>query len=143
MSIFIYYVSQKKLQIISSSGSYSIRATSGKGACMNLSSCQNQKDIGPIPKGQYYMLKKDLTNPNFIKDIARNIKGDWGDWRIPIHATGQTKVYGRNGFFMHGGTWDGSAGCIDVGGSVFGNETSDKVLKSITSSSERIQLWVY
>ena len=52
MSIFIYYVSQKKLQIISSSGSYSIRATSGKGACMNLSSCQNQKDIGPITKRQ-------------------------------------------------------------------------------------------
>ena len=143
MAIFIYYVSQKKLQVIGASGSYSIRATSGKGACMNVSTCQTKKNIGPIPKGQYYILKGDLSNPGFIKDIARNTRGDWGDWRIPIHSVGQTKVYGRSGFFMHGGSWDGSAGCIDVGGGIFGNETSNRVLKSIKSSSERIQLWVY
>ena len=143
MAIFIYYVGQKKLQVIGASGGYSIRATSGRGACMNMSSCQTQKGIGPIPKGQYYMFKKELSNPNFIKDIARSTRGDWGDWRIPIHVAGKTRVYGRNGFFMHGGIQDGSAGCIDVGGGIFGDETSDKILKSIKNSPERIQLWVY
>ena len=144
MAIFIYYVSQKKLQIIGSSGGYSIRATSGKGACLNNSSCEKTKNIGPIPKGQYYILKNELDNPSKIWDLGRTVgTGDWGDWRVPIHPVGRHKIYGRSGFYMHGGAIPGSAGCIDIGGGIFGNSTTDKVKKIIMGSSERIQLWVY
>jgi len=142
MAIFIYYVSQKKLQVIGGGG-YSVRATSRKGACINDSTCQTKKNIGPIPKGEFYMLKREFDNPNIIWDIGRTFAyGDWGDWRIPIHPANKTKTYDRSGFFMHGGAISGSAGCIDVGGGIFGNAITDKIKKSILNSSDRIQLWV-
>ncbi len=39
-----------------------------------------------------------------------------------------TKRFGRTGFYLHGGYWDGSAGCIDIGGGIFGN---DKLLEDL------------
>jgi hypothetical protein len=41
----------------------------------------------------------------------------WGDRRIPIEPGGGTNLHGRNpkGFYLHGGRYIGSAGCIDIG----------------------------
>jgi len=145
MAFFIFYTREKLLRVISSTGSYSIRATSGRGACMNNTLCQTKKNIGPIPHGQYYIEKRELTNPNILGDLARNnpiTGGDWGDWRVPIHPFSAVKRYGRSGFFMHGGVLKGSAGCIDVGGGIFGNKNTDKILRTIKSSDRSI-LWVY
>lgn len=36
----------------------------------------------------------------------------WGNHRLTIHVWPGTETYGRGGFFIHGGTHAGSAGCI-------------------------------
>jgi hypothetical protein len=38
----------------------------------------------------------------------------WGSHRITIHPFDTTHTFGRGGFFIHGGTTPGSAGCIDL-----------------------------
>jgi len=40
-----------------------------------------------------------------------------GDWRVALHlhSSNATDTFGRSGFFLHGGRYIGSAGCIDVG----------------------------
>lgn len=45
----------------------------------------------------------------------RDLTGDWGDYRVPLHPNDGANTFGRDGFFMHGGDDPGSAGCIDVG----------------------------
>ena len=44
----------------------------------------------------------------------RNLLGDWGVYRVPLHPFPGTNTYGRENFFLHGGQKPGSAGCIDV-----------------------------
>jgi len=68
-------------------------------------------------------------------------KGDWGDWRKSLHPVFGSVKHGRFGFFMHGGRFAGSAGCIDIGGGVFGNQITDKV-KNTINNSDRSELWV-
>ncbi|WP_162629258.1 DUF2778 domain-containing protein [Moritella yayanosii] len=51
-----------------------------------------------------------------VGDIMRRTQGDWGDWRIRLYPEKNTKTFGRDGFFIHGGDINGSAGCIDIGG---------------------------
>jgi hypothetical protein len=38
----------------------------------------------------------------------------WGDFWITIHPYPHSQTYGRGGFFIHGGSTPGSAGCIDL-----------------------------
>ena len=55
-----------------------------------------------------------------MKDLSLHglISGDyaaaWGSHRITIHPFDSTHTFGRGGFFIHGGTMPGSAGCIDL-----------------------------
>lgn len=44
-------------------------------------------------------------------------------------------------FFLHGGDTEGSAGCIDIGGGIFGNGDT-KMLKTIIEASRVIELQV-
>jgi RHS repeat-associated protein len=113
---------------------YSVPATSGDPSC----SCnETVKNRGPIPVANYYLNVSDLTNPSPIKDIARNWRGgDWGDWRVPLKPTQPERLYGRSGFFLHGGAFPGSAGCVDIGGGLFGDPTTDKVLKDILNDPD-------
>ncbi|RQS06724.1 DUF2778 domain-containing protein [Burkholderia sp. Bp8991] len=37
-----------------------------------------------------------------------------GDHRLTIHVMPGTRAFGRGGFFIHGGTNAGSAGCINL-----------------------------
>lgn len=41
--------------------------------------------------------------------------GDWGRGRVPLRPAPGTNTRGRRGFYIHGGSLPGSAGCIDVG----------------------------
>ena len=82
------------------------------------------------------MHTKDLTNPGIIGDIARNFRGDWGDWRAPLVPTKGTKTHGRDGFFIHGGGITGSAGCIDLGGGLFGDELTNRLLQDILNDPD-------
>lgn len=46
---------------------------------------------------------------------------------MPINAEPWNNAYGRDGFFLHGGNFPGSAGCIDIGGGIHGDATTDFV----------------
>ena len=117
---------------------YDIKASSGKGNCINNVECIKKKSKGPLPPGKYTLKVSDLTNPGFFGDLARNILGDWGDWRAPLKPIEGTTIFGRSGFFLHGGRKRGSAGCIDIGGGIFGDETTDKLLKDILNDPDGI-----
>ncbi len=113
---------------------YSIPASSGNPECGCDETTVNK---GPIPTGNYYLYKNNLTNPGFIGDIARTLRGgDWGDWRVPLVPTSGTRTFGRSGFFLHGGFKKGSAGCIDVGGGLFGNSDTDRLLQDILNDPD-------
>jgi len=65
---------------------------------------------------------------------------NWGiisvvDWRAQIFPEFTTETYGRSGFYLHGGVFKGSAGCIGIGGGIFGNEITDRVLTDIMSDT--------
>jgi RHS repeat-associated protein len=68
-------------------------------------------DTGPIPEGGYLLDPNEISKGGFL----RNLTGDWGQYRAPLHPTPGTETFGRDGFFLHGGEKPGSSGCIDVG----------------------------
>lgn len=115
---------------------YEMKATSGKGECMNDPSCADKPWEGPVPPGEYTLNTDQISDPGTLKDWARNgfgvgLGGDWGDFRVPIKPDGDTKTHGRDGFFIHGGEDPGSAGCIDVGGGTYGDSQTDQFLEDI------------
>jgi RHS repeat-associated protein len=112
---------------------YTMPASSGRPNC----GCDaSAKDKGPIPSGSYTLHTDQLSNPGRIGDILRNMRGDWGDWRVPLTPDAGTNTFGRSGFFLHGGFYPGSAGCIDVGGGVLGNRQTEKLLRDILSDPD-------
>ena len=114
---------------------YTIPATSGRPNCK---CTEADRDRGPIPRGEYTLDTNQLTNPGRVGDVIRNYtQGDWGDWRVPLIPDPKTKTYGRSGFFLHGGRYPGSAGCIDVGGGVFGSDMTDRLLRDILADPDR------
>lgn len=75
---------------------------------------QKMKDVGPIPAGIYWL------DPSQLVDLSERwlyswlYETAWGTHRITIHPFDTTHTFGRGGFFIHGGTTPGSAGCIDL-----------------------------
>ncbi|MGY5677571.1 tlde1 domain-containing protein [Vibrio cincinnatiensis] len=139
-----FSITNQRLILTTPSYSFSIRATSGKGSCMNIATqaCQMTPYRGAIPVGMYYLKPRELSNPNAIGDLIRTYRpdnpGDWGDWRIRIHAKPTTKTWGRDKFFIHGGSFDGSSGCIDIGGGLWGNAQTDRLASLISASKVNI-----
>ena len=119
---------------------YGIPSTSGKGECLNKPQCSTKPWKGPIPPGLYDAFVKDLTDPSLLWDIARNTKGDWGDWRIPLKP--RIPLPGikpaRDEFFIHGGSIPGSAGCVDIGGGLLGSKLTDKLKKDLLSDPDGV-----
>ena len=81
---------------------------------MNKSEYQDLKNLGPIPEGKYYFDGKDWNALSPAKQAYFMLtnQGDWGDFNVklnPIDYTGN-----RNNFYIHGGSYPGSAGCIDA-----------------------------
>lgn len=136
-----FHVAAERLYITTSTGTFVMEATSGKGACMSNPGCSEKPWIGPIPQGLYYAYGHELSDRPFLWDLARTLvyRTDFGDWRIPLHRS----VGGgaRDGFFIHCGRFRGSAGCIDVGGGLIGSEKTDW-LKQILQSSTRSEVCV-
>jgi hypothetical protein len=129
-----FSISRRLLRVRAHGKNFAVRATSGNGAEMNDANATSHRDHGPIPTGLYTILPRELSNPSLLVDLGRTLlRGDWGDWRIVLHPAKDTQVFGRSGFFLHGGSWDGSAGCIDIGGGVLGSDATDRVLKVIES----------
>nr|WP_279593446.1 RHS repeat-associated core domain-containing protein [Pseudodesulfovibrio sp. S3-i] len=69
------------------------------------------KNKGPIPPGEYGLLPKDITKNKWHQPLF----GDWGDYKVPLKATGQTELHERSDFFLHGGKVPGTQGCVDMG----------------------------
>ncbi len=128
---------------------YEVPATSGLGKGMNNPEMEREKNIGPIPRGEYEIHSEDVSNPGRFRDWIRNFKwlrqkfnirlsGDWGDWRVRIIPLEDTDTFDRKDFFLHGGEEAGSRGCIDIGGGKYGNELTNKVLFDIMMDPDKI-----
>lgn len=126
---------------VSGRSTYKIPATSGRPDC----GCDaSSKGKGRIPSGGYTLNTRDLTNPSLLGDLVRNygrnghggLGGDWGDWRAPLTPNEGTYTFGRRGFFLHGGSFPGSAGCIDVGGGLLGNSQTDQLMQDILNDPD-------
>jgi hypothetical protein len=117
---------------------YQLPATSGRGNCQDEPKCTRKTDSGPIPQGDYTIDSRELSNPGFLGDLRRNFLGDWGDWRVPIHPNSGTQIFGRSDFLLHGGRKPGSKGCIDVGGGVFGNDATNRLLNDLLNDPDHV-----
>lgn len=69
---------------------------------------------GPIPEGEYWIQPSEMWENNWFKSMIRTPHTAWGNFRSTIHPYPSTETHGRGGFFLHGGTVPGSAGCIDL-----------------------------
>jgi hypothetical protein len=90
---------------------YKFKATSGKGDCMNNQNCEAIPYKGPTPKGAYYIVAKELDDPNYAVDVARwlgisNVQhgklpklADWGDFRMPLRPQLGTYTNNRDNKF--------------------------------------------
>ena len=143
MANIVFSLSRGRVSFAGSSFSISIGATSGAGDCLNSSStdCLSTPWQGAIPLGSYTIFASEISDPGTLGTILRQRYGDWGDWRVPLHPNSGTNAFGRSGFFLHGGSLKGSAGCIDIGGGTFGSADTN-TLKTIIEASRVITLTV-
>ncbi|MDR3300855.1 MAG: DUF2778 domain-containing protein [Candidatus Accumulibacter sp.] len=72
---------------------------------------QKIKGEGAIPAGEYWIQPSQMWENAWYK---RGTRIAWGNFRLTIHPRSSTQTYGRGGFFIHGGSQPGSAGCIDL-----------------------------
>ncbi|HEY0332329.1 MAG TPA: RHS repeat-associated core domain-containing protein [Stenotrophomonas sp.] len=132
----IYHHASGRLTAVNQGKSYVVNATSGRQDCPGCDSSVRNK--GPIPTGDYRVYGRELSNPGFVRDLLRNTQGDWGDWRVQLWPDDQSMVHGRSGFFLHGGTLPGSAGCFDIGGGVNGDAITDRLLNDIINDPDGV-----
>ncbi|MCV6599091.1 MAG: DUF2778 domain-containing protein [Alphaproteobacteria bacterium] len=84
----------------------------------------DKKNKGPIPEGEY-KVRPDIQYTDNRSDWDK-FKGifyggtfpggekSWGDGRVWLDPKKGTDTKGRSGFSIHGGTYPGSIGCIDL-----------------------------
>ncbi len=97
--------------------SQSYKAWSGRPGTNKSPASQGVKDKGPLPEGIYCVDSGDITYRSSLSWVRRTFKytkGAWGDCWVPLKPCPGTNTLGRNGFYIHGGTSPGSAGCIDL-----------------------------
>ncbi len=112
---------------------------------------QGIRNVGPIPGGDYYITtdhedsSQGTNNPNgrgssrHRRNTYRNGRGAWGDYSWPVSPelgtnTNDSNGKPRNGFFIHGGTKPGSAGCIDCYGG--GDKALHKLMNKIRKNNK-------
>lgn len=86
------------------------------------SSVKAQQDgyVGTIPAGSYWIDPEQMWDAHWYERLVDGMwyvgayTATWGLHRITIHPLPSTQTYGRGGFFIHGGTHLGSAGCIHL-----------------------------
>jgi len=86
--------------------------------------------VGPIPEGEYWLQPSQMWENNWLKSLIRTPRSAWGNFRLTIHPYPSTQTYGRGGFFIHGGSTPGSAGCIDL------TVGMDKFVEQLTTELE-------
>lgn len=133
----LYYRAANVLWVMPGKGApYKIHASSGRSDCNQCT--ERDRNKGPIPRGDYRAYARELSDPNFVGDAMRNLRGDWGDWRVRLWPDDAAATHGRDGFFLHGGWQPGSAGCIDVGGGIFGDDITDRLANDIKADPDGV-----
>ncbi len=147
LTMMIFYIKEGLLVVDpeqTGRAPYIVPATSGKDKDMNNPRSIHKSFKGPLPIGVYEMNIDDMSDGDLITDLKRNFHLDWGDWRIRLKPVDVPEGFGRDGFFLHGGKFLGSAGCIDIGGGSFGNDTTIMVKRDIMSDPDgKIKVIVY
>lgn len=83
---------------------------------------QNVPDYGPIPEGTWSVDPKEVQRRTWNPIAAafndnlfwRGSHRAWGNIRVPLRSPG-ANVMDRGGFFIHGGWYRDSRGCLDLG----------------------------
>ncbi|WP_211346771.1 tlde1 domain-containing protein [Actinokineospora cianjurensis] len=75
---------------------------------------QRLEGVGPIPAGVYWVDPSQMVDLSSRWFYASRYEGPWGTHRITVHPFDTTHTFGRGGFFIHGGSTPGSAGCVDL-----------------------------
>ena len=107
---------------------------------------QKMSKEGPIPEGKYWVYPNEFWRNAWYK---RGSEESWGNYRITLHPDKQTETYGRGGFFIHGGHFPGSIGCVDLTSSMdqFYKDLMKAIgysynIKTIKNTYCQIPLWV-
>lgn len=138
MASLQFSISSGALTVMTGSESFTVDATSGRGASLNRPQDTHRKDQGPIPIGQYMIYVSELSDPCLVRDLLRRATGDWGDWRVALHPAPKTKTFGRSDFFLHGGGLAGSKGCIDIGGGLLGDVDTERVKSALLEDKDGV-----
>ncbi len=110
-------------------------ASSGSGEHMNNPNSQNIKDYGPIPEGEYTFNGNEWNSQSPVRQLYNLFvgNGDWGDFNVKLNPI--TYNGSRNNFYLHGGKYPGSAGCIDLLDNI-------KYVRNLTYGQDCIKLTV-
>ena len=93
---------------------------------------QNLKSTGPIPEGIYVARQEKLQYMSpadwaigWSRVLGNKFGGkwpgssvSWGFSRVWLEPSKETNTFGRDKFSIHGGSFPGSAGCIDMTGQI-------------------------
>lgn len=118
---------------------YNMPASTGRPNC----GCDSSDpDRGPIPSGEYTIDSTKVQQLTIWQTIKRNRPGslgggDWGSWNAPLMPNPGTNTFNRSGFYLHEGMFTGSAGCIDVGGGMFGSDLTNQLFRDILSDPDK------
>ena len=110
----------RELAMTGGRNSYKYPAVSGRpGTDGNFDYSQQAQrvpDAGPIPTGVYWINPNELWERTWTRRLllSESHEEAWGNFRITIHPFTTTVTHTRGGFFIHGGSTPGSAGCIDL-----------------------------
>lgn len=97
------------VRVFNDDGTLALKCSATSGKPGSNPAQQGSVGVGPIPKGTYLIYPEEFSGGPGIHTIIRDLFGNWGTWRIPIHPVpGQTNTYGRSGFFFHGGGMQGA-----------------------------------
>jgi RHS repeat-associated protein len=127
--------------------------TSGTGDCMNNPECAKDsaeyKSVGPTPIGSYTINTKKVEIIDTPKTIAKvgkiigtairsatgvHVSPDWGSFRVPLNPN--YSELNRDGHYLHGGSFPGTIGCVDIGGGEFGDSGTRSVLRMLRIDSD-------
>lgn len=76
---------------------------------------QNIKNKGPLPEGNYTALNTTpLIRARDPQGWENRLERSWGDIATFLEPNAENEMYGRDEFFIHGGSTPGSNGCIDL-----------------------------
>lgn len=105
--------SQSNGSLLDAQGELAGRGYSGKGEAKNRPEREGEKNVGPIPRGNYKVAEivDDPDDPRCQKMGPHILRLEPAD----SATRDRLSAMGRDGFYIHGGGSDASTGCIIMG----------------------------